>query len=63
MVFIQTGSPEEIPAYDAQKILSYCQRYLPFYATFDGIDHHRSVDKALWIFGKFLKDATFPTKV
>jgi hypothetical protein len=63
MVFIQTGSPEEIPAYDAQKIMSYCQRYLPFYATFDGIDHHRSVDKALWNFGKFLKEATFPTKV
>lgn len=62
MEFIQTGAPEEIPARDPEKIDSYIRRYLPFYATFDGIDSQpRSVDKALLAFGKFLKEANFPT--
>jgi hypothetical protein len=60
MAFIQTGALEEIPGYDPRKIGSYIRRYLPFHATFDGIDS-RSVDKALWAFGKFLKEANFPT--
>lgn len=59
MAFIQTGACEEIPAYDPRKIESYIQRYLPFHATFNGIDG-RSVDKALWAFGKFLNEANFP---
>ena len=63
MAFIQTGAPEEIPANDVQKIASYIHRYVPFYATFDGIDTRsdRSVDKALWAFGKYLKKPLFPT--
>lgn len=60
MAFIQTGTPEKIPAHDPRKIDSYIRRYLPFHATFDGIDS-RSVDKALWAFGKFLNGANFPT--
>jgi hypothetical protein len=62
MALIQTGAPEEIPAYDPRKIDSYVRRYLPFHATLDRIDD-RSVDKALWAFGKFLNEANFPTVV
>jgi hypothetical protein len=58
MAFIETGNPENIPAKDPDKIKSYVSRYLPFYRTFDGIGKgSRSVDKALWAFGKFLKNA------
>jgi hypothetical protein len=60
MTFIQTGACAEIPAYDPRKVNSYIRRYLPFHATFDGIDS-RSVDKALWAFGRFLNEANFPT--
>jgi hypothetical protein len=62
MAFIQTGTREEIPTDDAQKIASYIHRYVPFHTTFDGIDtrFERAVDKALWAFGKFLKKPTFP---
>jgi hypothetical protein len=64
MAFIQTGELEEIPADDAPKIASYVHKYVPFHATFDGIDTRsdRAVDKALWAFGKFLKKPTFPIK-
>jgi len=62
MTFILTGVQEEIPALDSRKIDSYVRRYLPFHATFDGVCRRpRSVDKALWAFGKFLKEANFPT--
>ena len=60
MAFLQTGEREEIPDYDPQKVESYWRRYLPFHATFEGIES-RSVDKALWAFGKFLKEYRFPT--
>ena len=59
MAFIQTGVLEEIPSYDPRKIDSYVRRYLPFHATFAGIDS-RSLDKALWAFGKFLKETNLP---
>ena len=59
MAFIQGGEPEEIPTYDPRKIDSYIERYLPFSATFGELNA-RSVDKALWSFGKFLKEASFP---
>jgi hypothetical protein len=64
MAFIQNGAPEEIPMDDAPKIASYIHRYLPFHGTFDGIDSQsvdRTVDKALWAFGKFLmENPAFP---
>ena len=58
MAFIKSGEPEEIPANDASKIASYIENYLPFFATFDGIELpplERVVDRALWTFGRFLK--------
>lgn len=60
MVFIQTGQLEEIPTYDPRKIEAYVRRYLPFHAEFDGMEG-RTVDKALWAYGKFLKEPSFPT--
>lgn len=53
MRFILGGTTEEIPETDRLKIATYINDYLPFYAEFDGLDR-RSVDKALWAFGKFL---------
>jgi hypothetical protein len=61
MAFIVTGLPEEIPVSDQHKIHAYIHGYLPFHGTFHGIDS-RSVDKALWAFGKFLKEAHFPVE-
>ena len=62
MTFIQTGVAEEIPQYDPRKVEAYINRYLPFHSQFAAIDG-RSVDKALWSFGKFLKEANFPVFV
>lgn len=59
MVFIQTGRLEEIPTKDAEKIDQYLDEYLPFHRQFDGLDS-RSVDQALWFYGKFLKGTSFP---
>ena len=61
-IHIQPGIPEEIPARDPAKIASYIQHYLPFHAKFNRLDG-RNVDKALWAFGKFLKEANFPTNL
>jgi hypothetical protein len=68
MAFIQMGEPEEIPPNDDAKVASYINDYVPFHQTFDGIDIQpvypaldRTVDKALWAFGRFLKrNPTFP---
>ncbi len=59
MTFIETGATEEIPQYDPQKIEAYINRYLPFHARFAAIDG-RTVDKALWAFGKFINEVNFP---
>lgn len=59
MVFIQEGVIGEIPSNGPQKIESYIQNYLPFYGSFAGIDY-RSLDKALWAFGRFIKMNNFP---
>lgn len=59
MRFIEAGVLEEIPAQDAEKIRVYLDDYVPFYAQFEGIGL-RLVDKALWAFGKFLKENSFP---
>lgn len=62
MTFIENGVAEEIPGYDPRKIDSYIQIYLPFYKRFAPFDG-RSVDKALWAFGKFINENNFPTDV
>jgi len=41
---------------DKDKNTSYVSEYLPFYRKFDD-DAGRSVDKALWTFGKFFKSS------
>jgi hypothetical protein len=61
MSFIQSGRREEIPARDPEKIESYVSCYLPFHERFSDMNL-RHVDRALWRFGKFLKEeAYFPT--
>ena len=59
MAFIVNGAPEEIPQYDPRKIEAYINSYLPFHAQFAAIDG-RAVDKALWVFGKFINEVKFP---
>jgi hypothetical protein len=60
MAYIQTEQREEITGWsDARKITAYIQRYLPFHRTFSKIDH-RSLDRALWSFGKFIKNWHLP---
>lgn len=54
MTFLCKGKKEEIPKRDKDKIESYLAHYIPFYKQFKD-DENRSVDKALWTFGKFLK--------
>jgi hypothetical protein len=62
MTFILMGELREIPPDDAAKIASYKNEYVPFHHSFDGIDIgpadpalDRTIDKALWAFGRFLK--------
>jgi len=54
MVYIREGRCRELPASDRQKIDAYIDEYLPFW---QGMPHRRGreVDKALWMFGKFLR--------
>lgn len=59
MEFIEKGVPGEIPSADQKKIDSYLKRYIPFHKKFKNFDQ-RKVDKALWAFGKFLKESNFP---
>lgn len=59
MAFIENGEPEKIPQYGPKKIEAYIGRYLPFHERFATIDG-RDVDKALWAFGKFINENTFP---
>jgi hypothetical protein len=59
MRFIQAGVKEEIPDKDNEKISAYIDQYMPFHAWFDGMPQ-RSVDKALWAFGKFIGENNFP---
>jgi len=59
MIFIKSGKVEEIPSNDPKKVIEYINHYLPFYSTFAGLDK-RKLDKALWSFGKFIKENNFP---
>src|SRR6266511_1632125 len=61
MRFIQDGVLEEIGGTDRAKVRSYLDNYMQFHSKFNGQDP-RLVDKALWAFGKFLKENNFPRK-
>ncbi len=61
MSFIENQKIEEIPEKDSDKVQAYLVRYLPFHHRFQGIDQ-RSVDKALWSYGKFIKAYRFPVQ-
>jgi len=63
MGFIERQVVEEIPISDAKKVESYIERYLPFHKKFRGINS-RSVDRALWFFGKSLQSSlVLPIKI
>ncbi len=57
MTYLQTGKAEEISG--AKRVKQYVAKYLPFYVGFADHDRRR-VDKALWAFGKFLKNWQLP---
>ena len=60
MSFIEDGAMDELDGKpDSEKINLYLTRYLQFYRRFDGIDQ-RQADRALWVFGKFIKGSAFP---
>lgn len=54
MEYIETGVPRELPTSAKAVLTNYTGRYLPFWAKFSA-DSGRDTDKALWVFGKFLK--------
>lgn len=58
MAFIEHQRIEELPAQDEEKVQLYLKRYLAFHQNFAG--EQRSVDKALWVYGKFVKATQFP---
>lgn len=59
MSIIEQDRPEELPVRDGEKVRQYLTRYLPFHQKFQGFDQ-RSLDKAFWSFGKFVKANRFP---
>jgi hypothetical protein len=59
MVFIEEQRLEEIPRAGPAKVQHYLGRYLRFRERFRGLNQ-RSVDKALWSYGKFVKVTRFP---
>jgi hypothetical protein len=56
MMFLRDGKRMEIPTKTQEKIATYLSDYIPFHGQFQD-DGNRSVDKALWTFGKFLKSS------
>lgn len=54
MEYIETGAPREIAASTPKILGDYARRYLPFWRRFQP-QSGRDADKALWVFGKFLK--------
>jgi hypothetical protein len=54
MKFMRSGKPSEIPSSRDKVIRSYLDEYLPFHRQFADLNQ-REVDRALWAFGKFLK--------
>jgi hypothetical protein len=60
MSVAEKGLCEEIEIWpNAKKVDAYIDQYLPFYGTFVGLDS-RSIDQALWAFGKFIKSSQLP---
>lgn len=59
MRFIDLGKIDEIALKDSDKIRTYLGEYMPFHAQFGRLPQ-RSVDKALWAFGRFIKENVFP---
>ncbi|MBC7772467.1 MAG: hypothetical protein H7210_08245 [Pyrinomonadaceae bacterium] len=55
MAYVLTGTSEEAPAANSRKVRAYLDRYLPFLQRFRTLPP-RQVDRALWTFGKYLKD-------
>lgn len=60
MEFIQTGTVREISQSPAIVLRDYIDKYLLFWQQFSGTSD-RKVDKALWAFGKLLKQ--FPSGI
>ena len=56
MRYIQNGVILEIPKSEEEKFRVYRDEYIAFHASL-GTFHDRKLDKALFIFGKFLKTA------
>lgn len=54
MIFIVSGTLEEISKDDRRKIQFYFEKYIPFFDGYSNLNS-RTVDRALWAFGKFLK--------
>lgn len=54
--YIQKGTVEEIGNTNKQKYESYTKEYIPFIQSLGDIEH-RKLDKALFVFGQFLKIA------
>jgi hypothetical protein len=58
MKFIQKRKLCELPKNESEKIKIYLEEYLPFFQAMDAelrSPKNRKLDKALWMFGKFLK--------
>jgi hypothetical protein len=63
MIYINEGRQEELDSFnDKNKIAQYINQYLIFRKNFSEIDD-RSVDRALWAFGKWLKTSIFPLPI
>jgi hypothetical protein len=53
MAFMLNWETLEIPLHNPTKVRSYLEKYRPFFSQFADLPS-RSVDRALWAFGKFL---------
>lgn len=60
MTKIEAGTASEIPHSDKRKVEAYLTRYLHFYDRFSKLPA-REVDRALWVYGRFLKNSRLPT--
>jgi hypothetical protein len=63
MTFITEQQREEIETWsDDKRVHAYLSRYLNFTRTLNG-ESPRMIDRALWMFGRFIKTATLPDLV